>query len=319
MTPEEKIAKVVKQLKDDAAINPDPTIVKFELNDYIVGAGILSEDEERRILFKLEKTGAVKLRLTEYFSDEPKEVTVISSYEGERFARSKYYWVQLMPGFEKVVEQFEPFLNKPQSVVKKSHHNSAEKLQPTFAGDLVMGDKVGRDKASSSDGEAPERRVWFWVLSGTVGLIVVIAGYMITEGKIPAIFTRSNVSATASTAETTATTTPGFIAILDKALTYDLSKDTESFLANYKDKPVYGRGVFKDINVFGDSYTVYMYVGRYPAACAFDQPSDDLKRRLDLLRSGDPLPFYGEFTGSGMQPSSRYVQNPWYIRNCNFY
>jgi len=44
MTPEEKIAKVLKQIKDEAAINPEPHLMKFDFNYHVVGSGILSED-----------------------------------------------------------------------------------------------------------------------------------------------------------------------------------------------------------------------------------------------------------------------------------
>lgn len=66
MTPEEKIARVLEQIKNDSAINPDPKLIRFDLNYDVVGAGILSEDEERRILFKLEKEGVIKLRLSQF-------------------------------------------------------------------------------------------------------------------------------------------------------------------------------------------------------------------------------------------------------------
>jgi hypothetical protein len=110
MSPEEKIAKVLKQIKNEAAINPDPRLMKFELNNFIVGAGILTDDEERRILLKLEKEGVIGLRLSQYRDTQPKEVSVISSYEGERFMTSPYYWVEMLDGFDEKYEIFSKYL-----------------------------------------------------------------------------------------------------------------------------------------------------------------------------------------------------------------
>ena len=110
MSPEEKIAKVLKQIKNEAAINPDPRLMNFELNNHIVGAGILTDDEERRILLKLEKEGVIGLRLSQYKDTQPKEVSVISSYEGERFMTSPYYWVEMLDGFDEKYEIFSKYL-----------------------------------------------------------------------------------------------------------------------------------------------------------------------------------------------------------------
>ncbi len=110
MSPEEKIAKVLKQIKNEAAINPDPRLMNFELNNHIVGAGILTDDEERRILLKLEKEGVIGLRLSQHKDTQPKEVSVISSYEGERFMTSPYYWVEMLDGFDEKYEIFSKYL-----------------------------------------------------------------------------------------------------------------------------------------------------------------------------------------------------------------
>lgn len=60
MEPQEKICKVLKYIKDQSEINADPTIMTFNFNTRLVGTGIVSGDEERRILHKLEKEGVIK-------------------------------------------------------------------------------------------------------------------------------------------------------------------------------------------------------------------------------------------------------------------
>ena len=57
MSPKRKIAQVLRDIKENSEINPDKKWVEFKLNTSVVGAGILSADEERRILLKLQKEG----------------------------------------------------------------------------------------------------------------------------------------------------------------------------------------------------------------------------------------------------------------------
>lgn len=56
----QKIAKVLKHIKEESEINFDSNWIEFKFNlnswgESLIGAGILSADEERRILLKLQK------------------------------------------------------------------------------------------------------------------------------------------------------------------------------------------------------------------------------------------------------------------------
>lgn len=136
MTPEEKIAKVLKQIKDEAAINPDPHLMKFNFNYSVVGSGILSEDEERRILFKLEKEGVIELRLSQYKDNKSKKITVVSSADGEKYVTNPYYWVEILEGFEDVYNNYSSHLDSTQSKKKR-----VNKVDNDLAHELI--DEIG--------------------------------------------------------------------------------------------------------------------------------------------------------------------------------
>ncbi len=53
MTPEEKILKVLDRIDRERRINHDERYMVYEFNQRIVGAGILNDDEEKRIINKL--------------------------------------------------------------------------------------------------------------------------------------------------------------------------------------------------------------------------------------------------------------------------
>lgn len=127
MTPKEKIAKISQRILNDSAINPDPKWVKFNFNYNIAGAGILSEDEERRILFKLEKEKTIELHLSQFKDKEPKEVTVISSEWVRKFSSNPYYWIKILD-FKKL--RFYTLYLK----VKKLQNESDDKRKGNFIG-----------------------------------------------------------------------------------------------------------------------------------------------------------------------------------------
>ena len=324
MSPEEKIAKVLKQLKDDAAINPEPHLVKFELNHFVVGAGILSEDEERRILFKLRKDGVIKLRLSEYEDDTPREVTVLSSIGGERFAASRYYWVELLDGFEEKYKSYVGYL-KP----KRAKENVPSKARGTseqpvvVSGDYVAGDKVGHDKVGREVGYGNvdhhgSKGLKYWILTAVVGIIVIVVGYFITEGALPRIFSNISIDSSIGQSEEMATTTPNITAILKKNFSFSTTAEEREFRDRYNNSPVYGIGLFKDLDKVGETYYLYMTVERYPVACSFTAVGSEVEKKILLLNADDRVAFAGTFTGGGLWSGSRYVQYPWYIRDCSF-
>ncbi len=195
MTPEQKIAKVFKQIKDESAINPDSSWMKFDFNYYVVGAGILSEDEERRILLKLEKEEIIKLYLSQYESNEPKQVAVISSMDGEKFLTSPFYWVKILEDFEEKYKIYSPHLQPTKVEVKKKQKMNKHKAgyennkNPlTISGDYIAGDKVGRDKNIKPDSKGSKWLEKHWFPTLLFSILAIVIGYIITTGEFPKLF-----------------------------------------------------------------------------------------------------------------------------------
>ena len=313
MTPEQKIAKVLRQIKDEAAINPDPRLMKFGFNYHVVGSGILSEDEERRILFKLEKEGVIKLRLSQYEDNEPREIAVISSVEGERYMTSPYYWVEILEGFENAYNNFSSHLEsisvKKKESDKQKHDNndhSSTKDSITILGDYFHGDKIGHDKNINSNHDTPLWLKWVGIIATILALVWAIYIYFNPNELISNPITKLTPGA-----NDFSTTTPNLADIFLK-INSMLDLEKENFLRDFKNGPVYTVGAeFDNINSSGDGFIVRMTVERNAVGCAF---SSDFKKELLLLREGDKINFYGIFTGSGL--GGYGAVNPWYITDC---
>lgn len=318
MSPEEKIAKVLQQLKNDAAINPEPNLVKFELNHFIVGAGILSDDEERRILFKLRKEGVIKLRLSEHEDDTPREVTVISSIDGERFATSQYYWVELLDGFEEKYKSYISYLKPKESNVTRLAKKTLER-HLVVSGDYVAGDKVGRDK-KVADARTSPQKIWWKKPEIMIPIAIAIIsipwwpgwGHWIKQESV------GISTATSSSVETIATSTLNIATILDKNFTFSTEAEKRDFREKYLNEEVYGVGKFVNRDKV-ENYRQYLYlaVGRYPVVCVLENPSEELVKKLTLLTSDSKFVFTGFFTGSGMAFAA--VEGSWVINNCTLY
>lgn len=314
MTPEQKIAKVLKQIRDEAAINSDPCLMKFELNYFIVGAGFLTADEERRILLKLEKEGVIDVRLSEHKDTERREVTVLSSYEGEKFLKSPYYWVEIRDGFDAKYKDFSKYL-LPEKIKKKVAMNGVSPKASsslTIHGDFIAGDKVGKDKNVRTPDSSWLEKYWWGLL---IPVIVLVLGFILTEGRLPQfanLFSQKTEAGVVDT-NTPATTTPNLSNIFLKTnLMLDLEK--ENFLKDFENGPVYAIGaVFDNINSSGGGFIVRMTVERNAVGCAFNS---DSKKELLLLKKDDKVNFYGIFTGRGL--SGYGGVNPWYITDCVF-
>lgn len=98
MTGRQKILQVLKDVKRESEINPNPEWVEFRFNTSIVGAGILSDDEEKRILMKLEKDGVLELHKPdgETFDQE----AMLSQYSPTEFMmQNDTIWVKILSPF----------------------------------------------------------------------------------------------------------------------------------------------------------------------------------------------------------------------------
>jgi len=98
MTGRQKILQVLKDIKRDSEINPNPEWVEFKFNTSVVGAGILSDDEEKRILIKLEKEGILEIHLPDGKDDE--QGAMLSQYTPIEFMmESNSIWIKILPQF----------------------------------------------------------------------------------------------------------------------------------------------------------------------------------------------------------------------------
>lgn len=292
MTPEQKIAKVLKQIKNEAAINPNPRLMKFDLNNHIVGAGILNDDEKRRILLKLQKEGVIDMRLLQYKNTEPKEITVISSYEGERFMQSSYYWVEMLSGFDEKYEEYSKHLQPKSSTQKvKTEIGQRRPTAPPFTvhGDFVAGDKIGRNK-NISPKTTRLNKYWWGLL---IPVLVTVGAYIINEGKLPGLL---NIPKTPSIGKysTVATSTPNLSDLFSKALSYELVAERQDFLGKYIGKQVYGRGVIEEVSRAGDKFLIDIDLGKASIVCP-QEKTDFLEEQYPFLK-GRQVMLYGSFT-----------------------
>lgn len=98
MTPRSKIARVLKDIKNDSEINPDSKWVRFNFNTNIIGAGILSDDEEKRILLKLQGENIIKLHLPYGATEEDRGL--LSAYTPEEFMMERdFIMIEILDGF----------------------------------------------------------------------------------------------------------------------------------------------------------------------------------------------------------------------------
>lgn len=98
MSPKRKIAQVLRDIKENSEINPNPEWVEFKFNTSVVGAGILSDDEEKRILIKLEKEGVLEIHLPD--GKDNSEEAMLSQYTPTEFMmESNSIWIKILPKF----------------------------------------------------------------------------------------------------------------------------------------------------------------------------------------------------------------------------
>lgn len=293
MSPEEKIAKVLKQIRNEAAINPDPRLMRFELNNFIVGAEILT-DEERRILLKLQKEGVIDVRLYPEKGAEPTEPHIISSYEHERFLRSPYYWVEILDGFDAKYENFFKYLppektKKEEMTAKATPPKTSSPL--TVYGDFISGDKVGRDKYSGSAGlESWLAKYWWGLFIPVVGIVV---GFIITEGRLPQLF-NTWTGSVIFTEQSIATSTVSLAEILNKALTLDTVVERQDFLGKYVGTTVFAQATVSEVSRSGtSSFLVDFKVSGQTVTCP-QEANDDNEKQLTLLK-GKRVQVVGKF------------------------
>ena len=61
MTPSEKVFSVLREIKKESSISPDPNFIEFKFNYVLVGYGIVYGDDEKKILRKLEQEKIIEI------------------------------------------------------------------------------------------------------------------------------------------------------------------------------------------------------------------------------------------------------------------
>ena len=116
-----KVVEILNHIKRESEINPDPKWVDFRFNTSVVGQGILNDDQERRILLKLEKENVLEIHLPNPRNEE--EEAMLSSYMPIEFMMEsngirikilpafyrKYFWYKLTSLDENVWNIVNPF------------------------------------------------------------------------------------------------------------------------------------------------------------------------------------------------------------------
>lgn len=107
MNAKQKIFSVMKQIKEESEINPDSRWVKFNFNVYIVGAGILNDDEEKRVLLKLQKEKIIKLHLPD------EDQGSLEVYKQEEFMmKNKFIFIEILDNFYKKYQIYVLFYSR---------------------------------------------------------------------------------------------------------------------------------------------------------------------------------------------------------------
>jgi len=105
MTSQQKIYKIIKEIKEKSEISPDKDWVEFNFNDSCFGVGFLGGEEERNILLKLKKEKIIELHSSSKLKSRIDQLTQAPSpssiiYTVEELKNKYSVWVQILDGFD---------------------------------------------------------------------------------------------------------------------------------------------------------------------------------------------------------------------------
>lgn len=106
MSPEEKIADVLKSIADERKISSNPNLVEFNFNDHVVGAGIVRGEDERKILLKLNTEKIIKLKIPENGDAIYRQRYTLE----EHIVKWSYISVEILDDFENYYKKYEKYL-----------------------------------------------------------------------------------------------------------------------------------------------------------------------------------------------------------------
>jgi hypothetical protein len=185
---------------------------------------------------------------------------------------------------------------------RTSDERQANSQSLHIAGDYIAGDKVGRDKVNKTDVSTSNKYYW----SLLIPVVVIVLGYIITEGKSPTIFKITAVPT--SSVENTATTSSDDLRTHLLGSVFDLARDIQKidkdifkddFVKDSVGKTFEATGTISQIDKFEngeiwitlrgmttDNNTAYI-------ECHFDASWEKTLRSL-LSTNKDEIRFYGE-------------------------
>src|SRR4030042_3933830 len=113
MTPNEKIASVLNNIKNESEISPNSKRIEFRFNDHVVGFGIVAGEDERKILLKLQKEKVIKIELMPYHKDNIYKL----HYKLEEFIfRADKVMVEIRDNFYSYYEKYKIFLDSQEEI-----------------------------------------------------------------------------------------------------------------------------------------------------------------------------------------------------------
>lgn len=176
------------------------------------------------------------------------------------------------------------------------------------AGDLIGGDKIGRGGSGNQKGFWAE---YWWRFA--IPIAVFVIGFVITEGRIPALFKTPTVIMPINSDQDSGIAT-GPINISAIFAGYDDRKyisDKREFLNTYINTRIQGFGSFVDRDKRGDRYIITLQVSDKIIDCSFGTDSETEKRLL-LLSKSQPIAFSGVFTANVHGDGHR----GWIVNDC---
>ena len=113
MNSRQKIAKVLKEIKNESEISPNPKYVEFKFYpDIICVCDGLNDDEKKKILLKLQKEKVIKIHLPSGRNEE--EYAMLSCYAPEEFIlenSSRLTLIEILPSFDRKYWFYKFYLN----------------------------------------------------------------------------------------------------------------------------------------------------------------------------------------------------------------
>lgn len=155
--------------------------------------------------------------------------------------------------------------------------------------------------------------LWLQYLVAFLAIVATIATVCATWF---GYLTLKNQGVSPVVADTVATSTPNISDIFSRAREMDRDIDRQSFIQGYVGVRIFAKGSLSNVSGspgYSNSYYLHITVAGGNIVCGFDNVSDELKRRIDLLKIGSKISVVGNFQNSNFNGG-----NNWYVTECGF-